>query len=128
MAPGARFTGTAEKFVKERLPARTTVVGSGAPEAFRRRAPGNPFIVQGVDDVLRRPKLTSNVPAAPWLPITLIANALAPQDVVVEPDVVVDDEDEDELDEVGELVAGEWAGDEHAPRAHASAAAASAPR
>jgi hypothetical protein len=47
------------------LPARITVVGSCVPDAFRRSAPGNPFIGHVADDVLRRLKLTSNVPAAP---------------------------------------------------------------
>jgi hypothetical protein len=69
--------------------------------------------VHGVADVLRRLKLTSNVPAAPWLPTTLIANALASHDVVDPPDAV---EEVDELDVGGALlvVADEWMCELHA--------------
>jgi hypothetical protein len=43
----------------------------------------------GAVDVLRRLKLTSNVPAAPWLPMTLVASAPAVHAV----DATLDDDD-----------------------------------
>ena len=52
-------------------------MGSTAPDASNNSVPGIPFMVHEAVDVLRRLKLTSNVPAAPMLPMAVIASAPA---------------------------------------------------
>jgi hypothetical protein len=129
VAPGPSVTCVAGKFVNEGLPARTTVVGSCVPDAPSSTAPGKPFMVHVADDVLCMPKLTSNVPAAPWLPMTLMASWLAVHAVDDPPDpleVVVDDAVLELEGAVVVVDAPVW-DDEHAARPSPSDAARSAP-